>query len=176
MQKYLAMLSGAKAMKFISKLEKYFKNLPHLPKEFKEVLVNSAPWFTIVAVVLNLAGAVRNLSNAIDNSIWTLSGSMGMHRLYLFVVAISQLISAVILFYAYKPLVSKKLLGWVYIFWIMIIGILITAVGLVLGISNIFWTILGAMFGLYFIFELKTFYSESGEKAKDLDPDNPNFK
>jgi len=176
MQKYLDRLSDAKAMEFIGKLEKYFKNLPHLPKDFKELLVSAAPWFAIIGAVLSAIGVFQSLNSAFRTSYWLEVAGMSSFRGYFIVIAIYQAVSAVLLYYAYKPLKARKLLGWVYMFWLMIFGLVITAVGLVFNASSLVWTVIGTAIGFYVLYELKPFYSKKGELEKDLDPDNPNSK
>lgn len=176
MQKYLDRLSDAKAMEFIEKLEKYFSNLPHLPKNLKELLVSAAPWFAIIGAILSVISAFQSLSLAFGTSYWSKIIGMGSFRGYFIIIAIYQVVSAVLLYYAHKPLKSRKLLGWVYMFWLMIFGTVITAVGLIFSASNLVWTIVGVAIGFYVLYELKPFYSKRGEPERDLDPDNPNSK
>lgn len=177
MQKYLDRLSDDKAMNFIKKIEVNFKNAPHLPEFLKDFLVNVAPWFALIGMVLSVIGVLQNLNLIFGNSVWAQMVGIGTHKIYFGLLAIYQAITAILLYYAYQPLKSRKLTGWIYMFWLTVLGMIVTAVSLLFNTyASLVWTIIGAIIGFYVLFELKPYYSKKGQAERDLDPDNPNSK
>jgi amino acid transporter len=163
MQKYFSMLSDDKAMDMIGKIEKPFKDLPHLPKGLREFFVMIAPWLAIIGAVLSALGVVTSLGAVFGMANTMPYAQMLFPKNYFMVMAVSQALTAVLLYMAYKPLKAKMTLGWVYMYWNMILSVLTMVVGLVMGWqSSIVGLVLGTLIGLYLLFELKPHYTKKG--------------
>lgn len=153
-------MTDKKARVIIAKVEEPFKSLPHLPESLVDFFVKITPWGVGLAGFLSLTGAITNirlglgmnpLSRVID--FYT-----GVNPLYFFLSAALQLVMVAIAFKAFSLLRSKKIEGWIYLFWSNAIALLETALGLIfLGGSGLS-LLIGALIGYYFLFEIKPAY------------------
>lgn len=184
MQDYLDKLSSDQAMEFIKKIEKYFKDLPHLPKNLTEALVNFSPVLAIIGAVLSAIAGLMSLKFAVFGPMGSeFLRAVGVDysglRLSSLVMAVYQALSAVLLYLAYKPLKSRKLIGWIYTFWLVVLGIVFQVVSLFLGhfnTSSVLGIVIGMAISFYMLFELKPFFSRKGMSQEEATPDSPSSK
>lgn len=146
-------LTDSQAMDFIDKVGKLFKDLPHIPKHYAEGLVNVAPWFAILMALLSLvAGPLLSIfsftSLLLLNPVFSLA---------IFVAAIISIINMVLLFLAFAPLKKRLLVGWIYLFWVNVLGLIEVTFRLLVGQSSLI-TILFAALVMYLLFEMKPLY------------------
>ncbi len=125
---------------FSARLEAIFEKLPHLPKGIVRFLVKIMPWLALIGGIMMILGGVAAIG--------------------LFMVrSILNLISGVILVLAFKPLRARESKGWMYMFWVAIIGlvevvfVLVTVSG-VSFVGALVWQIIG----FYLLFEMKKSY------------------
>ncbi len=164
----LEQLSNAPSMKFIAQLEAIFKDLPHLPKKATEVLVKLAPYFAIIGGILTV---IAGLSMLVSGSSLAMLGGWyapygANHSLYFYLDAILSLAVGALMIMAYKPLQSRKLMGWIYIFWSEMVSVLQSLLAVIFFGTGIIGALLGIALGLYILFEMKPSYEKKAAKAK----------
>ncbi len=152
-------LTDKDAMEFIAKVEALFKDLPHLPKGIPAFLVKIAPWVALLEIILSLiAGPVIALVSVL--SLITLNPLLVISTV---VMAIITLVNAVLLLKAFGPLQKQEMVGWIYLFWVNMLSIVSGVLSLFGGNpTSIFGMVLGAVIGLYVLFEMKPLYKGAG--------------
>ncbi len=153
----LEQLTSKEAMDFIAKVQEPFKSLPHLPKGVVEFFVKLAPWFALLGAILGLIGG------PLIGFFGALGSILGLNPTILIATVVSVVLTianSVILFMAFTPLKNRELKGWVFIFWSEVIGIVENIVNVFLsGGAGAVGAILGILIGLYFLFEMRPFYT-----------------
>ncbi len=161
-------LHSKEAMSFIKKFEDVFKGLPHLPKGFINFLVSIAPWLTGLGGIFSILGGLGSFTA--QESVNRFAGMMEMYGaftvnpMYYYIAGILSLVAGVLMLAAFNPLRERKLEGWTFLFWINMISITETVVGIAFGVDGLVGSIIGILIGLYFLFELKPAYDK--KKAK----------
>lgn len=132
----------------IKSLEDVFKNAPSLPTNIKEVLVKIAPWLALVAGLLGLLFGLMGLG-------LSPLGLLGGLRngVFLLLASVLVIVAAVVDLMAFPKLNKREYAGWKLIFWSEIAWILWS-----LFAGNIIGAILGAVIGLYILFQVKSYY------------------
>jgi hypothetical protein len=156
MQKYTEKLTDAKAVEFIDKIGAYFKNLPHLPANIVDILVQIAPILSLIGGVLYIvAGPIVGLLGGLA-SILSLSP---FYMLLTILNAVVMGVIGVLLLLASSKLKERKAEGWILLFWVNMFSIASMVITLLYGyIPNILGYIVGVAIGLYFLFETRSSY------------------
>ncbi len=166
-------LTDKKARNFISKVEKSFKDLPHLPQGLVEFFVKIAPWGVGLGAFFSLTGAITNFRFGLGMS--PMGRVMryyagGISPIYFILNGLLQLALAIIAFKAFGLLKDRKIEGWIYIFWSNAIAVLESILGfLFLGGSGMS-LLVGALIGYYLLFEMKPAYEPKKKTKKDSKP------
>ena len=157
-------------------LVKANKDLPKLPKGFTDFLVQIAPWVTLLGGIFSIYSAYviwkwAHLSNGLvdyANSISQLYGGEAVadERLTVMLwVGMAVLgVMGVIYLMAFSPLKEKKKKGWDLLFLATIVNIVYGVVMLFSDYSyggGIVGTVLGALIGWYFLFQIRDYYTGS---------------
>lgn len=168
----LKKLTEPEAMKFIAQVEGPFKQLPHLPDGITKFLADIAPWLALISGIFSVLailtlGPILLGATAVLGTLSMMGGSYyaGMNPIWTLVSLIGALASAVLMLSAFGPLKRKELTGWVYMFWSNILGIAVNVVGIAFAASSIVGAIIGALIGLYILFEVKKWFGPVGKVA-----------
>lgn len=162
-----------KALKIIDQVGDYFKELPHLPEGIVGFLVKVAPFFAIIGGVINLFSSLSLLAVYLNfrpfyrYSYMNMGMGMGYGQSYLLlglILAILQIAMGALLIMAFKPLQEKTKLGWVYLYYTIVISIIMSLISLLFASGNIVASIFWILIDMYVIYEMRPSYSES--KAK----------
>ncbi len=145
----------AKQKNWQEMMQDWFDKLPSLPKGFRDVLVQIAPWiallFGILGVLVGLGGlgilSVLSPMMLIGNGASATTGS--------FVSVVLSLISSVLLLIAFPGLHARKNQGWTMLFWSQWAALLSS---LVVGVGALFGGLIGAVIGFYLLFQIKSYY------------------
>lgn len=164
MQKYLARLEDAQSMKFVDQVGDLFKSLPHLPTNITEFLVKIMPYLALLGGILSLlSGPVIALGGLLTlltlNPLWFVLS---------LVSAILAVVTAILMFMAFKPLQDRQMKGWLYIFWTNIASAVLTIIQIIVGGASVVGLV-GMVIGFYILFEMRPFYGKAQavvEKAK----------
>jgi hypothetical protein len=155
-------LTDNKAMEFVDRIESFYRNFPHLPTHITENLVKIAPWFALLMAILSLlAGPLLGLI-----SILTIFFANPLDSvLILFAGAIS-IVNMILLFLSFGPLRRLELAGWMYLFWVSVLGVIEVIFQLLVGRGSVI-SILFALVVIYCLFEMKSFYSKEGSLLEE---------
>lgn len=162
-------------------LEKTFKGLPQLPKNWKKGIVQYLPWITLVIGVLTIWSAysvwhwahwvnawadyANNLSRAFGGS-EVVSSRMTV-GIWVSVVVLA--IEAVIYILAFPALKATKKMGWNMLFYGSLVNVVYGVVILFTnygGVSNLVWSIISTAIGWYFLFQIREYYT--GKKLAEV--------
>ncbi len=150
---YTARLTDKKAQDFASKVGEIFKSVPHLPKSWVDFLVKIVPILALIGAVLSLfAGPVLGFLSVL--SLLTLNPVLVLSVL---VAAILSLVTACLLFLAYKPLKERKYDGWMFLFWCQILGA-VQSLFHILFREQAITSLIGILVGFYILYEMRPRY------------------
>lgn len=148
----------------IKSLEDVNKKLPVLPVKAVDILVMIVPWLALIFGLLGVLSAVAGLSAFIGLSFLALPmmgasaavvGPMAMLSLALLAV------SSVLELMAFSGLKKEKVVGWKWFFYSMLVGVVGTAVGIVVSVSVggfPVWGIVWTLVSFYLLFQIKPRY------------------
>lgn len=137
----------------VLKLEKFFKDLPHLPENIREVLVKVAPWFALVFGILGLLAGVGDMGRS---PVAMFGGART--GIFVFITGMVTIVSSVLMLLAYPKLAKRKYQGWVYLFWAEMLNAVYAVLSAISGLGGVVGAILGVLIGLYLLFEIKRYY------------------
>ena len=131
----------------IKMLENFFKQLPKLPNNVTDILVQLAPWLSLIFGVF---GIITGLG-ALGLSPLALLGGIDASFMVL-ATGIVSIVASVIMLLAYPKLVKRQYKGWELLFWSEIISAISAIIMLYVG------AVLGILIGLYLLFQIKSYY------------------
>jgi len=158
MQEILKKITDKKAQEQMERIEGLFKSLPHLPKGIVEFLVKIAPWIVLVAGIGSLYGGIKGIIGYSGVPREYLNLVPHMSRGYLVLSGIIEVINGALLLVAFNPLRTHKFEGWMYLFWVQVLGIVTALLALVFGVIGVFAAVVGTLIGFYLVFEIKPHY------------------
>ena len=136
-------------------LELYLvKKAPALPKNAKEMLVKFSPWITILMIVLSLPAvlALLGLGTMMYSPPYSAYGMMrgggGFSLAILFLIA-----AIALQVLAVPGLMKRQMAGWNFLYY----GVLVNAIYSLLN-GQVVSLIIGTLVGLYFLFQVKSYY------------------
>lgn len=166
-------------MESVHKLEKtvadWYKGMPHLPSGGQKWLADNVWWIVIIGVVLSafglfgiisllfLAGAGLTLAGGAIGSGYGAAAGAALGGLLIITSLISlavYIVELVLMVMAISPLKAHKKLGWDLLFIVTLINVAsIVVTGLIaMNIFSIFWGLVWAAVGAYFLFEIRSHF------------------
>ncbi|MCL5433232.1 MAG: hypothetical protein M1524_03930 [Patescibacteria group bacterium] len=136
----------------IKPVENLFSKLPPLPKSANEFIVSIAPWVALILGIIGIIGSLSAFGLSTVFSPLVLLGGGVTAATGLIVVSVIGLIASVLMVVAVPSLLKKKAIGWTFLFWSEMLGILSAIISLSLG-SLIF-----PLIWLYVLFQIKPYY------------------
>jgi hypothetical protein len=136
-----------KATDLIAALEKFYKQVPNLPVNIREILVKIAPW---LALIFGILGVIVGLG-ALGLSPVALLGGLEASVMVLATGAIS-IVASVLMLMAYPKLMKKQYKGWELLFWSEVVSVVSAVLTISIG------SILGVLIGFYLLFQIKSYY------------------
>ncbi len=139
-------------------LELYLvKKAPSLPKNIKQVIVNFAPWITIILMIIAIPAVLLVLGlGAIVAPFSVLMGPAATAS-YGFTYLVSMLILAVTIILelmAIPGLFAKSKRGWRLVYYATLVGFISN----LFNPLNLIGSIISTLIGLYFLFQIKEYY------------------
>lgn len=137
-------------------LELYFvKKAPALPTNIKDILVKIAPYLVIISLIMTIPAILLLLGlGGFATTIAPAGGADAVATLPNMWIGIILLIPVVILDAMAVPgLFARKAIGWKYIFWAQLIGVVSSIIQF-----NIIGGLIGAIIGFYILFQIKSHY------------------
>lgn len=159
------------------------KNAPvQLPENAKKTIVEWLPWINLVFGVLQLWAALafwqlaHLTNNLVDyaNSLYAVTGNatrVSHLGLFFYVSIIVLVADGVLILAAFPGLRAKsKVRGWNLLFYGLILNLvygvfrLFTDIGG--GFGSLFWAVVSAVIGAYFLFQVRSYYNGTKSTAK----------
>lgn len=134
-------------------LEEWFKKLPDLPVNAKDILVKVAPWFSLIFGILGLLGSIGATGVlTVLSPVVALGGGLGVAAGGI-VAALGGIISSLLMILAFSGLKAHKMVGWKYSFYSEGISVIAAIVSL-----NLVGAAISALVGFYLLFQIKSYY------------------
>ena len=161
MQKYLAFLENPQAVKMIDQVGDYFKDLPHLPPKVVKFLVQVAPFLALIGGIFSLLSSLSMLSitfslHPIFRYSWV--GFGGNYLIVTFVLAVLQAADALLLLLAFKPLKQRQKLGWLYLYYSILISVAVSLISLFISMAGLLSAVVWIVIDLYLIYDIRKSY------------------
>lgn len=132
----------------IKNLEGFFAKAPHLPKNWRDVVVNVVPWLALVYGILRILGGISTLGVSPSAALG------GLNNSYVFIVAgLASIISGVLSLMAFPHLRAQVFRGWQLSAYALVVNIIIPVVTL-----DLLGAVVTFLVGFYFLFEIRSFY------------------
>ena len=172
-KKFKQIFANQKVAAVIMKMDQLFIKLPHLPKKLLSFINKVMPWLALVGgiiggvtVVLSFLLTVLSLIALDFALIMTMAGSL-----------LLVLLNTLFLVKAFKPLRNNDAVGWIYLFWANILGLVNTTISIVngdiFGWQQISLTILMTIVGFYLLFEIGGYYGFKREEVATTNKPSP---
>ncbi len=130
---------------------------PHLPADWKNVLVSIVPWISIIFGVLGIIGFLGASSLGVVLSP-LIALERGLGGITVFITIVLGLIVSILSILAFKPLQAMSKTGWDYIYYGFIISTISTALSLLMLPGAGAGAIIGVLIGTYLLFEIRGRY------------------
>jgi len=146
-------------------LDENYAKTPALPKKWKDLIVNYAPWLVLLGGILGLIfGALGLLASLSLFGLATTVAPLGVYGTaygapYIFSAiagALILLVLGVLSLLAYSPLKAKKEKGWNLMFYVLLLGIVSSIV--TLNVFSIVMSLVIALVEYYFLYQVKSYY------------------
>ncbi|OGH15501.1 MAG: hypothetical protein A3E68_02145 [Candidatus Levybacteria bacterium RIFCSPHIGHO2_12_FULL_39_39] len=133
-------------------MEEWYSKLPALPRNWKDVIVQIAPWLALIFGIIGVLGSLVAVGLLtflapfilIGGGIGAASGGV--------IGAILALVASVLLLLAFPGTRARKISGWNLLFWSEVASVVSTIVALSVG------GVVGALIGFYILFQIKSYY------------------
>lgn len=146
----------AQTNQLVKPLENIYKNAPALPSNIRELLVNFAPWISLIFGVLTLLAGVGGLGVfTVLSPFATLYGGVG-YSAFLVVSSIIVVVEGVVMLLAFSPLKKRLMRGWNLMVWTQVLALLSSVVTLRVG--SIVGAAIGALIAFYLLFQMRSYY------------------
>ena len=157
--KFENFFAGEKTLGIIQKIDSIFIKLPHLPEKINRFISKLIPWIALVGGIISAIAVVLSFTLALLSLIaFDLALILEMTGSFLLI-----LLNTLLLIRAFKPLKENNAVGWIYLFWANVLGIINTTINVINGDSNIILAVLGVFLGFYLLFEIGPFYTYKKE-------------
>jgi len=143
---------SSSANQLIDMMEEWYSKLPALPRNWKDVIVQIAPWLALIFGIIGVLGSLVAVGLLtflapfilIGGGIGAASGGV--------IGAILALVASVLLLLAFPGTRARKISGWNLLFWSEVASVVSTIVALSVG------GVVGALIGFYILFQIKSYY------------------
>ncbi|PIP74510.1 MAG: hypothetical protein CO135_03405 [Candidatus Levybacteria bacterium CG_4_9_14_3_um_filter_35_16] len=147
---------NAQLKSLLKTLDESYIKTPALPKQWKDLLVNFAPWLALLGGIILVFGAISLLGLGSFLSPFAMLTGVGAFAVTWLIAAILLLVGGLMELLAFSPLKARKEKGWNLMFYALLLNALSSVVRL--NISDIVMAILGFLIGYYFLYQVKSSY------------------
>lgn len=154
-------------------LDDAFKNVPQLPENARKGLASALPWLTLIGAVFSFisAASLFNAATIVNNVYGTfgypLAATGVVVTLWLGIAIL--LAEGVLFLVAFPALRAFKKSGWNLLFWVALVsvlyGVIMNLFNGVIDLAQLIVSLLGAAIGLYFLFQVRSYFTEGGSEA-----------
>jgi uncharacterized membrane protein len=143
----------------ISKLDKFFIKLPHLPKKIRLLISKIVPYLALIfGIIALIAAVVSGALLVLSFFAWDTMTVLEIGGSFLLI-----LLDTLFLLKAFKPLRAGNAVGWIYLFWAMIMEIVNLVISVINGEADLRIGIPSLILGFYLLFEIGQFYVYKNE-------------
>lgn len=153
-------LTGPTVTKIVSSVEKVFAPLPNLPKGLVSFLVGIVHWLALVAGIVGLINGYNSLFGN-RAALRVLESFSGLDSNYFTILGVVQLLMAVLMLMAFKPLKERRMTGWLLLFDAELLAVTYLVLDVFYGYGFV-GTLVSLAIGFYFLFQIKGSYSAGG--------------
>jgi hypothetical protein len=147
---------NAQLKPLVKTLDENYVKVPALPKQWKDLLANFAPWLALLGGIILVLGAVSLLGLGSVLSPFAMIAGAGSFAIMWLIAAAFLLVGGVMELLAFSPLKARKERGWNLMFYALLLNALSSIVRL--NVSDIVMAIIGFLIGYYFLYQVKTYY------------------
>ena len=133
-------------------LEDIFAKAPSLPANAREVLVQFAPWISLIFGVLLVLVSLGGLGIGSVLAPFAMYAGVG-NTMFLMVASILGIVQGVVMVLAFSPLKKKAVAGWNWWFWAEILSVVAAVVSF-----NLLGAVINAVIGFYLLFQVRSYY------------------
>ncbi len=145
------LIQHPKAMKILAGFDKVFSQAPHLPMGLVNFLVAIIPWLAGLSAIIGLlAGPLSGLIGLL--SFLTLRPLVILSYV---VSALAMILNTFLMFKAFKPLKTKNIRGWIYLFWSSFLWLIEGMVNVVVSQQGLISLVIAYVINFYLLFEIK---------------------
>lgn len=151
----------AKAVQHAAALEAWllplFQKAPHLPASAKQILVDVAPWISLISGALGIVGILS--ASAFMSMLFSFAFvTGGLLPIFFTAGMLLWLAGSLLSLLAYKPLSEKKKLGWNYMFYSSLLSVVAFILQMIAG-QGMFGYVIALLIGFWLLFEVRDQYS-----------------
>lgn len=159
-----------------------FKDLPALPKNSKDAIVNIMPWIALVFGVIQVIVAIGvwRLADVVDRTAdlvntyaayYTVPAAhiSAFDRTVIYLGAIVLLVDGVIGILAYKALAARQRRGWDLMFLAALLNLAYAVIAIFIngrGVGSFIMSLIGSAIGFYLLFQIKEAYTKKSAAAQ----------
>ncbi len=136
----------------ITSMGQLYAKLPSLPKNVNDFIVVVVPWLALIFGILRVLGSLSAFGVSVVASPLVALGGGFNAATGLIVATLIGLVASVLEIIAFPGLLNRKMSGWVFLFWVEILGIL----SAVITLSG--FGVIMALIWFYFLFQIKPYY------------------
>lgn len=134
-------------------LENIFAKAPALPASAREVLVQFAPWISLVFGVLLVLVSLGGLGVGSALAPFAMYAGVGGNATFLLVASIVGIVQGVVMVLAFSPLKKRATAGWNWWFWAEVLSVVSAVVSF-----NLVGAVINALVGFYLLFQVRSYY------------------
>ena len=147
----------------------WYKNVPHLPKEFTKWLADNLWWLVIIGVVITVLGLFAlvpialialGLSSGIAVTYGIYDTNLGVAWIGIVISLASLVVVTVLEAMAINPLKLKAKMGWTLLFIVALVNLAFSILSNIATINliGIVFALLWAAVHGYFLFEIRSYF------------------
>lgn len=157
---FIGELTGTRTRKIVNELEEQFAQLPHLPKSWVNYLVRAMPFLAMLALAIAVLQILLDLDLLIGGLTYPDIVFTNFDTIAVGINLVLQTTVALLLYRSLDLLQKRQLVGWLLLFWVVVINLIMMLVDIVFGavlIATIL-ILIESVLMLYLLFEVKSEY------------------
>lgn len=136
---------------WIDRIGEYFKKLPELPRNGKDVVVSIVPWLALVFGILGLVGSLVGLG--IFTSLAPLALFAGVRETnQAILIVLLGLVASVLMLAAFPGTQKRQEKGWRFLYYSEVVSLVLNVI--TVSLVGILFTLVG----FYFLYQIRSYY------------------
>ena len=146
----------AQTKQWTKALDDSYAKLPVLPRGATDFIVNVAPWLSLIFGVLSILVGVSAFGFLAVLSPFAAVAGAGAYAITGLLSSLVLLVQGVIMIVAFPSLKKRGQRGWNLMFWSLVLSIVSSVLSL--SVFGIIQSVVGALIGYYFLYQIKSYY------------------